>query len=466
MKKIGKNNDNKIFFYWLPLFVIVIILIFLPFQAFLQTWLRFKFQLTSGQAFFISLWKEYLLLILLVIVVIKTFIRKKLPFKLLLLDKIILGFFLLAFICFLLFGGTLGQKILGLRYDLEFLVVYFLARSFNLKKSEIKTLLTLFLGAAIFSIIFGLLQISLLPPSFLVSLGYSKNMDIYSQTGIIPTYDSIHPFLPNFYRIQSTFPGALQFSSYLTLVMSITFALTLFIKKKKKVFLGSLFFISLIALFATYARSAWLGFLVSVFVMLFIYVRKKIYVILPAAISVFLGLILVISLFNVQAFQTLILHGEVRDGGLFGSTQAHQSAFTESIKLAIQNPLGIGVGAAGPASKATVNVIIPENWYLQIVLELGIAGLVIFVSIIYFLFRKLLDIFKNSQDNFYKMLSLGLIGSLVGVSVSSLFLHTWADTPAVYSFWIFAGLVISSFESSSLKNNSPKSLQKSSKSLK
>jgi len=440
--KQTNSFDFRKLAFWLFIFFVAL----LPFQAFLLTWIRHQLNLSSGQFFIMSLWKEFLLGIILFIAGLKISIDKKRPvFKILTLDKVILSFGVLFLIYFVFFGGSLAQKIAGLRYDLEFFLIYFLARFFNFDNKQLKSFFKIFLLSSVPVVTFGLLQI-VLSPSFLISFGYSPTLSEYMKTGIIPTYDAINPSLPNLYRVQSTFPGALQFSSYLLVVASFGISTFLIKKDKYKFYALVLFVLSLVAISVTYTRSAWLGILAAIFVVLLVYVRRKMYVILPSLLFILAGSFFIFSFFNFKPIQTLLLHGEIRDNTVVGSTESHQNALSESIGLIKNNPLGRGIGAAGPASKLSEEVIISESSYLQIVLEVGILGLVLFILVVSALFKYLYTIFKKAKDSINKSLSLGLIGALLGISVSSLFLHTWADTATAYLFWFFVGLVVSGFE--------------------
>lgn len=440
-----ENEKKDLIFTNFPFWIFPVFLVILPFQAFLQTWIRFGFNLSANQIFYAALWKEYLIGSLLIIAAYKIFKEKKFPFKILSIDKVIILFFILALFYFLFFSGTIIQKFAGARYNLEFFLIYFLARTFKFPRKQVKALIILFLAVSLPVIFFGLLQI-ILPPSFLLKFGYSPNLAEYFKTGIIPTYEAIDPALPNFHRIQSFFPGALQFSSYLILVLSFILSFFLFAKKKSRIYFFLFFTLGLAVLVATYTRSAWIGIIAGIFVMLLLYARKKIYVILPSVLFILAGILLVIFLFKNQTVQTLLLHGKIIEGDLPSSTLTHKTALIEGVNSVLKQPLGKGLGAAGPASKISENAVIPENWYLQIAMEMGIAGLIIFFSAIYLSFKNLYLIFKKSEDMFYRTLSLGLIGALVGISSSSLFLHTWADTAIVYPFWLFTGLIITAFE--------------------
>ncbi len=441
---------TKELFKGMPFFIICLFLIILPFQAFLLTFARFEFNLSSGQFFVLSLWKEALLIFLFLFLFLR-FREEKFKISFSILDKLIIAFSVLTILYFLIFPGGLSSKLAGLRYDLEFFLFYFAGRFSALNKKDIKTFFYIFLGGAIIAILFGLLQVSFLPPSFMLRFGYSPSLGDYLKTGIISTYEAVNPSLSNFYRIQSTFPGSLQFSSYLVLVIGLLFSTLLFLKGRKKILVILILVLALAALIATYSRGAWLAVMFTIFITAFLKAKKKIYVVLPTVIIILAGVIAVFALFQVKTFQTLLLHGEVRDNALFGSTVAHNEAFSKSFNIALKNPLGLGIGSAGPASKFSNETIISENGYLQVMIELGVLGFLIFVFILFSLFKELKGIFKSVKDNFYKMFSLGLLSSLSGLSLNNLFLHTWSDTATIYPLFLFIGLIIASLQNEYLK---------------
>lgn len=103
-----------------------------------------------------------------------------------------------------------------------------------------------------------------------------------------------------------------------------------------------------------------------------------------------------------------------------------------------QHPFGRGSGVAGPASRR-LRILAPsisENYYLQLGQEVGVLGILLFVGIV-FLVAVSLWVRRDSA------LALGLLESLVGLSVVGLFLHVWADEDVAYIWWGLAGFVIS-----------------------
>lgn len=445
-----KNIDrNKFLFKELPFWLIFSLVVLIPFQAFFITYLRSILNLSDFGVFLISAWKEYVLICLISLALAKFLKEKKLSFSLILADKIILGFFVLGILYFIFFGGDLAQKIAGLRYDTELFLFYFMARLFVFDKKKLSLITRSFIISGLAILTFGLLQIFLLPPSFLEFFGYSSGLAGYNQTGVLPTYELLNPALPGIYRVQSFLPGALQFSSYLLLLFFLVFGLFVYSKKMKK-YLSIMLVFLFIALVFTFTRSAWIGLSVAMLVSLFIIIRNKYYVVVSSFVVALVGYFSFRELSNNLKFQAIFLHGMVRDNELFGSTLGHLNSMKESFVLLLSNPLGLGLGVSGPASRYAEDALIPESWYLQIGSELGILGLIIFLAILIVVAKYLFDIFKKSKDLLYKSLGLGLLGALMAISVSSLFLHTWADTATVYPFWILFGLLVSQVDNSDI----------------
>ena len=430
----------------IPFYLLIFLTAIIPLQAFLLTWLREILSLSNFEFSIVSLWKEYILILLMLIAGDRLFKEKNEGFNLLRLDKIIIIFFILSIVYLIFFNLPLSQKLAGLRYDTEFLIFYFAVRFLNISIKEFKILVYTFLMVSLPVIIFGLLQISILPPEFMMQFGYSNDINVYFSQGVISTYGAVNPLLPDVYRIQSTLPGAIQFGSYLILVSSLFLCLSFYKKNIIKYICGLVFILSAWALYATNTRSAWIAFLAVLLLTIFYKIKnKKIFFGLAACIIIVVAASVGLFLRNMDnlKLQRIILHGEVRDDGqLYGSTQMHLEALNNNIEILKNRPFGSGIGFAGPASKYGVSSVITENWYLQIALELGIFGLVIFIVVISYLVATLNKIYRIAKDNFQKYLSLGLLLALVGLSINSLMLHTFSDTATVYPLFIFIGMLI------------------------
>jgi hypothetical protein len=133
--------------------------------------------------------------------------------------------------------------------------------------------------------------------------------------------------------------------------------------------------------------------------------------------------------------QYYVLHQSNTYNSQAGSTTEHVSAFNQGLKELSAIPLGRGLGTAGPASYHSNHPFIPESYYLQIGIETGVVGLILFLAVIVQLFIQLLRCRPQKA-------APGVVGALVGLSIVNLVLHGWADASTAFVFWIFAGVVL------------------------
>jgi O-antigen ligase len=90
--------------------------------------------------------------------------------------------------------------------------------------------------------------------------------------------------------------------------------------------------------------------------------------------------------------------------------------------------------------------VIPENWYLQIGIELGIAGLLIYVMLVAILLIRLArcrtDSAQRRMDSapFTACPSLSTFLWLLGLALAGLFLHSFEDAAVAYTAWILAAM--------------------------
>jgi O-antigen ligase len=72
--------------------------------------------------------------------------------------------------------------------------------------------------------------------------------------------------------------------------------------------------------------------------------------------------------------------------------------------------------------------IVSESWYFQVVLEIGIVGLLLWSLFFYF-------VLKQSQQE------PGLLFGLLAILVMTAFLHTLSDNPAItFTLFAFVGI--------------------------
>ncbi len=223
-------------------------------------------------------------------------------------------------------------------------------------------------------------------------------------------------------------------------------------------------------LLLAFSRAAWIGALAIAIIALWQHrvwflgcLRAKV------AIGASLGLMFVIISIIVIAFPQVIVR--------IGSSREHLARPIEAMKMMLAHPLGSGLGAAGPASNLTSAACVfldagadaswakdrpdlcvfignqqtqpsklcncpflPENWYLQIGIELGIAGMLLFLCLVILLLKKLHAQSASSEFSIFNF----QFSILLSISIAALFLHAWEDSATAYTAWVLIAAAFSS----------------------
>lgn len=271
-----------------------------------------------------------------------------------------------------------------------------------------------------------------MPLNFLSHFGYGPHT--------IPAFQTVDQ-QRRFHRIQSTLRGANPLGAYLVVIIPIF----LFFSTKRK-FVRIIFsLVSLIALFFTYSRSAYLGLLITAGI-IFYYLKfdnpelkkqtkKAIYYVLFGIILLVLAL--AVALRNNTTFDNVFLHTSKNSRSATSSNNVRLSDLRTNTENFIKNPLGQGVGVAGPASVHNNHpAMIAENFYIQIGQETGVLGFIVFISINIIVGYRL---YLRRDDP----LSLLLFASLIGLTLINMVSHAWGDDTLSLIWWAFAGVALS-----------------------
>lgn len=82
-----------------------------------------------------------------------------------------------------------------------------------------------------------------------------------------------------------------------------------------------------------------------------------------------------------------------------------------------------------------------HNGYLEILMEQGIIGLFIVLSIFYMAISRSLRLIKITRDNFIKGISIGYIGMIITIITLNYFGDRWSYLPLSGNFWILFGII-------------------------
>lgn len=416
--------------------IVLLILFLIPFQGFLPVWLSS----IVGHYTLLRLWKEFLLVIILIITIYylitdsktrKNIFSNKLTWLIILFWVIELIWAAIAHL-----GKDVSLKALffGLLLDCRYFIFFGITWIIALKnRNLIKFIPKIILVPAAVVVLFGLLQIFILPNNFLAHFGYN-------QATIMPfqTINSNSKYV----RIISTLRGANPLGAYL--IIPITYLIYIFLKKSKKINKTTIaitifILLSLVVLFFSFSRSAWIGAFVAGCLIVFLSIQNK-----KTKKRILIGGLVVLIVVGAGLFldrnnhkvQNLLFHTQSNSKIGISSDQAHLNSTINNFKKLIKNPLGSGPGSSGPASIYNKYRApqIPEDYYIQIGQEVGIFGLIIYLAII---FKILLDLFKNKDQN---QINHFLLASLVGILIVNLFLMAWTDDTLAYLWWGILGI--------------------------
>ncbi|MDB5186270.1 MAG: hypothetical protein JWL85_793 [Candidatus Saccharibacteria bacterium] len=331
-------------------------------------------------------------------------------------------------------------EILGIVYNTRFLLFFLygalLTHLFD-ARHVLRNAVKVTLSVAVIVLFFGIIQYTLLPNNALTHVGYSRT------NGVLPAF-----FIddkPDLERAMSTLRDPNSLGSYIIIIGSLALAFLVRTKNRdvRKVATG-LFILSLLCLWYTFSRSAWLGFMLSAAVIIAALlakfkptlVRYRKQIIVGVVMVMIVGLSSLYALKDSYFVQNVVLHAD-QSTTLEDPNQLRIRFWSESTQKIEDNPVGGGPGTAGLASirNQKQGVQLNENYYLQIASEVGIAGLLLFLSILVVVVARLYKLRHST-------LALGLFAAFVGLAFTNFLVHIWSNEAVAYTWWGLAGLVL------------------------
>lgn len=418
----------------------------MPFHIFLSTWVGSSFGILE----FTKIAKDLLLIIGSVCIFIpsvtKPWFRQLLKDRLI---QIILAYAALTIVLALIRPTDTDAEVLGVVYNTRFLLFFLyailLTKWFDVKHLQ-KRALQIVVGSGVVVMVFGILQYTVMSSNFLMHFGYSR------QNGVLPAF-----FIddkPNLERVMSTLRDPNSLGSYLLIVGGLALAALQKLKNPniKQASKGVLV-LTLLCLWFTFSRSAWIGavLVAGVIAGLCLYQKKhfqlsKRYLAVPIVLVIVLA-VAGFALKDTYFVRNVIFHAD-QSTVLEDPNQLRVRFWRESTEKIVNNPLGGGPGTAGLASiKNNVQgTKLNENYYLQIGSEVGLLGLGLFGAIIVIVARRLWALRAST-------LATGLLASFISLAFTNILVHIWSNEAVAYTWWGLAGLVVFSIKKSKLKSN-------------
>jgi hypothetical protein len=448
--------------------LVLLLFLLLPFHALLVT-VGTKVVAGAGQAPlpYLAIWKEGLIALLFLIAIFELFLQERSTIKnmlsgrkwILVIEKekgLIL--LLLALAVIILPGSTdLVTFIYGFKYVFVPLIFFLVLRSLTWEQNYLEQkLLPLILITGGVVALYGIFTF-FLPVSFFTALGYSDAHSLYTPGGSLSAFQQISD--SGIRRIQSVMSGPNQLGLWLLLPWSVGIVSLLRGKRSGLLYITVLSIA--LALLLTFSRSAWIAAFVITLVACGMQMKGAVRMrVLSGIISATLLALIILWVRSPELIQRGI------------SNRHHFERTRDGLITMIQHPLGLGLGTAGPASnrvsdpciyfdadsdiswandrsdlclfvggsqvqplpseKVCTCPMLPENWYVQIGIELGILGFLLFLGLIAYVLNAL-------QASKY----LPVFLAFLGISIAALFLHAWEDSAVAYTVWGLCGIVLS-----------------------
>jgi len=190
----------------------------------------------------------------------------------------------------------------------------------------------------------------------------------------------------------------------------------------------------------SFSRSAWIGCAVSLMYILALRLKTRKNWLWAGGIATAIAIILGFSfaaLSNSKMVQNVLLHTESNSNIAEDSNDVRYSALRSTLHEVTHEPLGRGVGSAGPASvhNTKAKPRMAENYFLQITQETGWFGLFAYLAMLYVVGMQLWKL----RD---QKLAVGLFAAFIGVVVINMLSYAWTDDTLAFTWYGLAGLVL------------------------
>ena len=329
--------------------------------------------------------------------------------------------------------SELAGLLIDLRYYLFFIEMYVALRLTPSLRRPL--LVAAAIGAAVI-VGFGGLQAIVLPKDVLSPLGYSD-------ATIKPylTVDLNHDYI----RINSTLRGPNPVGAFAVMTLAMLGAWVAARRsqvsqyRSMQILVGAAAVASLVVLYASQSRSAWLAALLVAILIYAVSVSRKVAA-YSAIAAVCCGLVLTSSLYihrNNATVSHLFFHSNPDGGSPEKSDEGHWASLQHGTQAAMGAPAGEGIGSTGSASLLSDKPVIIENQYLFMLHESGWLGLALQLV----LFGMVLITLWRGRRGW---LQLGLSVAGLGLALIGLLLPVWADDTVSLYWWGLAGLALGS----------------------
>ncbi|MGP8260230.1 MAG: O-antigen ligase family protein [Acidobacteriaceae bacterium] len=229
--------------------------------------------------------------------------------------------------------------------------------------------------------------------------------------------------------------GSNQTAAFLAQFAMFFWGFTQFINQfRYKILNYGLVAITLLATMYTFSRGGYLAVLFSVFVLGLLKDRK---------ILLILGVFLLTWQIVVPApVRERVSMTENANGQLEASAQERVDLWQNAEQTFLHSPI-VGTGfATFQLGEHVDNLKDTHNWYIKVMVETGLIGLVIAIILLQQLLATSYRLFKRASDPFYRGLGLGLFLATCSCIVANFFGDRWTYLEITGLLWVLAGAAI------------------------
>jgi putative inorganic carbon (HCO3(-)) transporter len=229
--------------------------------------------------------------------------------------------------------------------------------------------------------------------------------------------------------------GSNQTAAFLAQFAMFFWGFALFVKRKKfKLLSYGLVALTLFATMYTFSRGAYIAVLVSVLALGLLKDRK---------------LLLILGLFMVTwqtivptAVRERVTMTENSNGQLEASAESRVELWENAEKAIISSPI-VGSGfATFQLAEHVDNLKDTHNWYVKVMVETGIIGLIIALILLQQLLAVSYHLFKRATDPLYRGLGLGLVLATCSCIVANCFGDRWTYLEITALLWVLVAAAI------------------------
>lgn len=290
--------------------------------------------------------------------------------------------------------------------------------------------------------VFGIVQ-RYLPADIMTHFGYGV------ERGTKPNFFiDDKPDLP---RIFSTIRDPNSLAAFLLLPIAvITTLLVIKWRDQKRTLLTGLLLLHILALFLTFSRSGLIGLFITLLIVLGYLLRKTLIVYTRRYSILIVGVLILVTVVFVSQkdqyiIQNVVFHAD--ESTTLDDPQELRIGFLQrGLNGIADNPEGNGPGTAGLVStRLPSGGLLTENYYVQIAYEVGVLGVLLFLTFIGYVGRLLLVRIKEPM-------ALALLASFVGLACMSLLFHVWSNEAIAAGWFMVAGFVLAGRPNSASKS--------------